>query len=341
MDSLASHQFDEVAALTQQYATAAAGAFPEEPLHRAVRLAAAACNADLAYIAFGDETHQWIAAVLGDRAPALLTRKWVVSEELASTAQPLIIADLQSDVRFASHPILGQFDYRFYAGVPLRTNDAGVTGTLCILRREPTHLADFQLRPLIDIASFVVEELNLRRRLATLANMCGLDSLTGLSNRRAFDNALGRAWRRAERRESPLSLLLIDLDWFKLLNDTMGHPAGDDALRAVAAILSGVVGRPYDIVARYGGEEFAILLPDTGLVGARQVADAIQAVLRLAAWPHPASPLGRLSASIGGTTLVGGASHPDALIAEADAALYAAKQCGRNRIVIARSMTAS
>lgn len=306
---------------------------PEEAFDRVVRLAAAVYDADLAYVAFLDGTHQWIKAAIGTM-PQVLPRKRSICNAIVSTGEPLIIGDLQTDPRMAGHPILGHVDHRFYAGAPLKTPEGHVLGTVCVLRRDPAPPATFSLSPLLDLAAIVIDELELRQRIKTLTDLAERDGLTGVANRRAFDAALDRASRRAVRMDSELSLLMIDLDWFKLLNDTSGHLAGDDALRAAAATLSGTVRRPYDLVARYGGEEFAVILPDTGMVGARHVAGTIQAVLRLAAIPHPASPYQRLTASIGAATATGAEARPEFLIAEADAALYAAKRGGRNRIVV-------
>lgn len=305
---------------------------PEEAFDRVVRLASAFYDADLAYVAFIDATHQWIKAAIGT-LPQVLPRKRSICDAIVSTGEPLIIGDLQNDSRMVGHPILGQLEHRFYAGAPLKTPDGHILGTVCILRRSPGDPGTFGIAPLLDLASIVIDELELRLRIATLTDLAELDGLTGVANRRAFDAALGRASRRAARMGSDLSLLLLDLDWFKQLNDAMGHLTGDDALRSAAAALSGVARRPYDLVARYGGEEFAVVLPDTGFAGARHVAGTIQTVLRLAAIPHPSSPFGRVTASIGGATAFGEAARPEALIAEADAALYAAKRSGRDRIV--------
>ena len=309
---------------------------PEEAFDRVVRLASAVYDADLAYVAFIDGTHQWVKAAIG-ALPQVLPRRRSICDAIVSTGEPLIIGDLRKDTRMAGHPIVDQLEHRFYAGAPLKTPDGHVLGTVCILRRTPGDPGAFAVAPLLDLAAIVIDELELRRRVAALTDLAELDGLTGLANRRAFDVALTRASRRAARMGGELSLLLLDLDWFKQLNDTLGHLAGDDALRSAAAALSGVARRPYDLVARYGGEEFAVVLPDTGLAGARHVAGTIQAVLRLAAIPHPASPFGRVTASIGGATAFGHVARPESLIAEADAALYDAKRGGRDRIVLGYS----
>lgn len=306
----------------------------EEAFDRVVRLAAMVYQADLGCVAFIDATHLWIKAAIG-ALPRVLPRRKSICDTVVSTGNPLIIGDLQSEARLASHPMLGQLEHRFYAGAPLKTAAGYVVGTVCILRRKPDDPTTFDLRPLLDLASIVIDELEWRRRIATLTNLAEIDGLTGVANRRAFDAALDRASRRAARLGSELSLLFVDLDCFKQLNDTSGHLAGDDVLRRAAAALSIAVHRPYDLIARYGGDEFAVVLPETGPLGARHVAATIQAGLRLAAIPHPGSLLGRLTASIGVATAKGAAATPETLIMAADAAVYAAKHSGRDRIVLA------
>lgn len=166
------------------------------------------------------------------------------------------------------------------------------------------------------------------------------DSLTGLSNRRAFDLALDRDWKRTIREHSHMSLLLLDLDQFKQFNDRYGHQAGDDCLRAVASVVSAAIQRATDTVARYGGEEIAIILPCTDVIGAREIAEQLRSVVIGLGIPHEnnAAAQGLVSVSIGVATVIvkNGASTvemPRRLFLCVDAALYKAKQEGRNRIV--------
>lgn len=175
-----------------------------------------------------------------------------------------------------------------------------------------------------------------------LTRLTSLDGLTGLSNRRHFDETMLREWRRAARYKRPLSLVLVDVDHFKQYNDTYGHLAGDECLKTVASALQAVSRRPSDLVARYGGEEFAILLPDTGESDASAVAQsACRAVLSLGI-PHGKSSVNDcVTVSIGVATFVPPpafvgklAGKPSSLIDAADQALYEAKQQGRNRVVV-------
>ncbi|WP_277758195.1 sensor domain-containing diguanylate cyclase [Pseudomonas sp. A34-9] len=164
------------------------------------------------------------------------------------------------------------------------------------------------------------------------------DALTGLANRRCFDQTLATEALRARRDGSSLALLMIDIDYFKRFNDALGHVAGDACLQAVATVLDECVRRPSDLVARYGGEEFAVIMPDTGIDGAAVVAQMIIERLQQANIAHPTSPVARVSLSIGIAAARG--SHLDpvhGLIESADQALYQAKTAGRNRFMASRA----
>lgn len=174
--------------------------------------------------------------------------------------------------------------------------------------------------------------LQANRRLEVLATQ---DQLTGLANRRSFDEVLAHECRRAAREGTALSLLLLDLDYFKRFNDAYGHVAGDQCLKAVATALRRSARRPGDLVARYGGEELAVVLPRSDLPGARKVAEQILAQVLALDIPHSASPQGRVTVSIGVAALEARHSdEPEQLLVEAaDRALYKAKESGRNRAV--------
>lgn len=161
------------------------------------------------------------------------------------------------------------------------------------------------------------------------------DSLTGLANRGAFDMALQREWRRAHRQGQNLSLLMIDVDCFKQYNDTYGHPQGDACLRQIASTLVSGSRRSGDLVARYGGEEFVLILPATAAEGAEVVGQRILGAVRNLEIPHSASQvMGHVTVSIGtATTAPQDGAAPDVLLNSADAALYRAKNQGRNCLV--------
>jgi len=170
------------------------------------------------------------------------------------------------------------------------------------------------------------------------------DQLTGVYNRRWFDQSLQKEWSRALETAQPLSLVLIDVDRFKLYNDAYGHPAGDQCLKKVAGILGRTL-RRMDALSRYGGEEFAVLLPDTDLGQAFEIAERARHAVESARLPHIANAPGEpeiLTISLGiATSRDGSLTGPDALIARADAALYQAKAEGRNRSIRAAASTGS
>ncbi|MDE3244899.1 MAG: diguanylate cyclase [Acidobacteriota bacterium] len=175
----------------------------------------------------------------------------------------------------------------------------------------------------------------LRQANEHLSQLSFLDALTGLANRRRFDEALDEEWRRAQRFKSSIALVMADVDAFKAYNDTLGHPAGDRCLKAVANVFLNSVSRAGDLAARYGGEEFVVLVPGADHATALAFAEMLRQACESLAIPHPASPAGpNVTISLGVA-----ACHPSDelpmgwLVSEADAALYRAKQAGRNRVV--------
>ena len=171
---------------------------------------------------------------------------------------------------------------------------------------------------------------------AELERLATRDGLTSMANRRSFDETLDTEWRRASRESRAISLLMIDVDFFKPYNDTYGHQGGDECLRQVAAAMSGVVKRASDCVARYGGEEFSVLMPATEPEGARIVAERIRAAVEALRLPHSGSKVAdHVTVSIGVASMhVSNDGLSAGLVAAADAALYRAKHEGRNRVVM-------
>jgi diguanylate cyclase (GGDEF)-like protein len=189
------------------------------------------------------------------------------------------------------------------------------------------------IRPSI-VKARVRNHLELKRYRDHLKELSSLDGLTGIANRRQFDEWIDYEWRRARRNQVPLALLMMDIDYFKAYNDHYSHLAGDDCLKRVAEILKNTAFRPADQPARYGGEEFALLLPETDSAGAVRVAERLQERLKLANILHEfsaAAPYVTLSIGIA-TTVPTDAQSSDQLIKSADKWLYRAKENGRNRI---------
>jgi diguanylate cyclase (GGDEF)-like protein len=168
-----------------------------------------------------------------------------------------------------------------------------------------------------------------------LRRLSAVDGLTGIANRRHFDESLSREWRRAARARRPLTVILWDIDFFKQYNDVYGHQSGDTCLKAVANALAAEARRPGDRVTRFGGEEFAIILPDTDARGAAYIAERMRIAVVGLAIPHSGSTVARIVTASGGVASLvpqaeGGESE---LVHWADAALYEAKRAGRNRVV--------
>lgn len=178
-----------------------------------------------------------------------------------------------------------------------------------------------QVKEDLKIKNIVLEAANTR-----LADLATIDGLTGLKNHRAFQEHLEEEWAKAVRYQTPLSVLLLDIDQFKLYNDTYGHPAGDNVLRQIGQTLQDCA-RDTDFVARYGGEEFVVILPHTDLSGACVLAERYRQAIETASWPRRA-----VTGSFGIATRQLTTSGPSQLITEADSALYRSKEAGRNRV---------
>lgn len=177
----------------------------------------------------------------------------------------------------------------------------------------------------------------LRLEKMNLEHQVHLDGLTGLDNRLSFDEHLSREFHAAARTKAPLSLVMIDVDFFKRYNDHFGHQAGDTCLKEIAHVLTSVLKRKTDIAARYGGEEFSLILPATDRTGAMRVAESVRMEVTRLALPHPDSEnSGVVSLSLGVATFDSDNFEDEVeLVEAADKALYCAKQCGRNRAVAA------
>ena len=181
----------------------------------------------------------------------------------------------------------------------------------------------------------VRNHLQLKRYQDMLERLSVLDGLTGIANRRRFDEAIDHEWLRARRLGTTMSLIIIDVDCFKLYNDNYGHAAGDECLKQVARVLAEGVRRPSDLVARYGGEEFVVIMPETDAAGAIVIAETLRRAVLALALPHAFSLAGDVvSVSVGGATVVPAhqAYGTDELVKLADARLYEVKNAGRNRV---------
>ncbi|MGV7206237.1 diguanylate cyclase [Oxalobacteraceae bacterium A2-2] len=193
----------------------------------------------------------------------------------------------------------------------------------------PIYDGDSKLVAVVETLRDITEEKNAQIALEQLATR---DALTGLANRRCFDDTLQAEWQRALRHQQPLSLLMVDVDNFKQYNDAYGHLGGDGCLQRIAGAVASEM-RANDLVARYGGEEFAVILPNQSLRGAAIVAERIRCRVEQLHLPNQGSTRQVVTVSIGAATaLAAPDTDPSLLVATADSALYRAKHMGRNRI---------
>ena len=191
-----------------------------------------------------------------------------------------------------------------------------------------------RLKAVVETLRDLTDEKLARLALEKLATR---DGLTGLANRRCFDDTLAAEWQRAQRQCQPISLLMVDVDNFKAYNDANGHLGGDECLKRIATAVASEM-RANDLVARYGGEEFAVILPNQSLKGAAIVAERIRSRVERLRLPNGLAPLRQVTVSIGAATAIAGPdNNASELVAIADAALYRAKHLGRNRISLPTS----
>ncbi|MCS7182452.1 MAG: diguanylate cyclase [Thermoanaerobaculum sp.] len=224
--------------------------------------------------------------------------------------------------------------------LPLRAFDRAVGYLLfaCSARpftpdhRRTLRLVAGQLSVMVEKAR-LVEDLEAAKR--EVEKLAVTDALTGLANRRAFDDWLGREWSRAQRTGKPITLVLADVDHFKAFNDALGHAAGDSCLRAIAQVVRGFARRAEDLAARWGGEELALILPGMEQQGAKDLAERVRVEVEALAIPHPASPVSSVvTVSLGVASAVPKpGQHWQLLWSAVDQALYRAKNGGRNRVV--------
>jgi diguanylate cyclase (GGDEF)-like protein len=182
----------------------------------------------------------------------------------------------------------------------------------------------------------VKTQLDLRWKTRLLEQLVSMDGLTGISNRRRVEDVIQGEWKRAIRSGTPLAFMLLDIDFFKLLNDHYGHQAGDTCLRRVAQTIKHTLQRQEDFVGRYGGEEFIVILPNTQEEGAFHVAETIRKAVTERQIPHPKSPISEyvtITIGVSVTLPQEGISSSQLLMQFADQALYEGKQNGRNRVV--------
>jgi diguanylate cyclase (GGDEF)-like protein len=247
--------------------------------------------------------------------------------------EPVIVPDATQDARFKDNPhVTSPNGVRFYAGMPLRTPDGENIGTICAIDSKPRQFSSHEIEIFKELARVAMSELELRRLATT-------DGLTGVNTRRAFKEDAQKYVSLARRHRSQLSVIALDIDRFKSINDTYGHASGDTVLRAVAKAVQTEL-RASDLLGRIGGEEFAIILPDADAKAATAVAEKLRHAVLALKFPGSHPPI-TVTASFGVATLDPGTDDFDSLLLKADEALYEAKAVGRNVAVTWRGTTSA
>jgi diguanylate cyclase (GGDEF)-like protein len=328
---------------------------PEQGYDDIVQIASSISDSPIALISLIDENRQWFKARVGLDVPETARDLAFCGHAILHPDDVFIVEDALEDERFASNPlVLSDPSIRFYAGAPLTTSSGLAFGTLCVIDTVPRELNENQIRTLQALARQVMAQLELRRAIdelkdsarereaarqqlvistqqlkaanEALARESTTDVLTGLANRRAFELKLDEEFDRAARYGTELSLMLLDADHFKSVNDEFGHSAGDQTLKRLAEILTSNT-RLSDTLARYGGEEFAILLPNAGREIALGLAERFRAAIENADWE-----IRPMTVSVGVATRSDFVQTRRALVDAADRAMYDAKSEGRNRV---------
>jgi diguanylate cyclase (GGDEF)-like protein/PAS domain S-box-containing protein len=279
-------------------------------------------------------------AYIGPQIEALLgwtPESWATVDDWANRMHP---DDRQRVVEFCVAQSKAGVDHEAdYRALTVEGDYVWLRDVVHVVRKEDGTV-DSLVGFMFDISERKKTEEKLLALQRELHDLSFKDSLTGLGNRRRFDALFQTEWNSARRTQSPLSLIMLDIDFFKRFNDHYGHIEGDDCLRRVASALRIGASRPRDFLARYGGEEFAIVLPETDEKGAEHIATKCRQAILGAAIPHQASPVAPVvTISIGAGTII--PSHNDndtplAFIREVDRRLYRAKESGRN-VTIARA----
>jgi diguanylate cyclase (GGDEF)-like protein len=301
-------------------------------------LAAQVCEVPFAFVSLVDEDRVWVKSSFGMSAQSVPRDddycSWTILESAA-----LNIPDLREDPRTAGMPLtIGPPGFRMYTGANLVTSDGYRIGSLCVLDDRPRALSDAQVRTLLLLSRQVMALIELRAHkrelaeaLVTMERFATIDELTGLCNRRVLLERLDVEAERARRFNLPLSLIMMDLDHFKDINDGHGHAIGDLVLRSVGSIVRDGL-RQVDIAGRYGGEEFCIVLPGTPLDGALALAELLRKGIE-ALGDTDIDRRFAATASFGVSTLgTGVKADMTTLLKAADEAMYRAKRKGRNRV---------
>lgn len=299
----------------------------ESAFDNIAHLAARLTGTPTSLVTLVDAERQWFRARYGLDAPEISHEHAFCVDAILDPDELLVVRDMRLDPRFAGNPAVhGERGIRFYAAVPLVTSEGAVIGTLCVIDHVPREITDDQRQGMKWLAEMLMTTLELRRAMIQVRNLTLIDMLTGIPNRLAIFDAIERAISRLERHGDSFTLLYLDLDGFKRVNDLHGHAMGDQVLREVATALR-IALRREDIVGRIGGDEFAVLLVGgeaDAIIVAERVRTEVGAHMDARGWP--------VTASIGVAWFPNPPDSADAALAAADALMYGAKIAGKDRI---------
>ena len=316
----------------------------EERFERVTRLARKLLNVSVVAITVLDEEKQWFKSVAGWNVTELPLKLSLCKEALGS-GEVCIVEDLTNDHRFWDHPlVVRKPKFRFYASYPLQTADEGSSGSFCILDTMPRTMSGDELQAFIDFGEIAQTELLTDQRNATVTELISklgvarraamLDELTKVWNRQGADHLLRSLLAESKENGKEIAICMLDVDRFKHINDSFGHPVGDDVLRKLASNLVRCL-RPSDIVCRMGGDEFMLILPEIDPTEAEHVVSRVHSATS-------GSPIRTRKGIVTPTLSIGyattaGDGPPTAreLIERADQALLECKQQGRNQTQIA------
>ena len=298
----------------------------DAPFENIVRLVEQVLSVPICAVSLVDRHRQWFKAKRGLEVTETPRDVSFCSHAIQSYG-PTVVADVTLDPRFADNPMVtGEPHIRSYVGVPLTTTDGYNIGSLCAIDTRPRSFSKRQVAILANFAKLVVDDLELRE-------IASIDPLTGAMSRRSWMDVANKEVARAKRYGGPLSLIVLDVDRFKSINDTHGHPVGDRMLKALSTTIVDML-RISDSFGRLGGEEFAILLPETPTLAARNLAERCRLAVAEIRLPLDRGTL-RATSSFGIASFRAGIDTLDAWVQRADRALYQAKRDGRNRCVLA------
>jgi diguanylate cyclase (GGDEF)-like protein len=322
----------------------------EESFDRLTRLRAKLIEVPATFVSLVDQNRDFYKSAFGFGEPLASVRQLegrTFCHYAIASEGPLVLDDVTKELVFCDVPTVQSLGVRAYAGIPLVTGDGQVIGSFCAIDFKPKHWTERDIDILSDLARSTMREIELHTLIQEsaftnlrlveqiekvnalnqqLEVLTTTDPLTGLNNRRAFEYRMAQELAIVKRRSIPLTLVIVDVDRFKLINDTYGHTAGDKVLQTIAALLTKSA-RNVDVVARIGGEEFAVILPNTDETSALTVAERMRVAVVNEVWLN--TPL---TISLGTATLL---NHENAssLFVRADKAMYSAKENGRDRVV--------